>query len=110
MVKNQPINTGNVRDAGSIPGSERSPGEEHDNPLWYSCLENPKDQGSWWATVKLLQHNEAPRAYRIKQALCQIHEFSVPNALKVQRRELISAARYLGLQVGVVRQPGAEVI
>ena len=85
-------------------------GEGNGNPLQCSWVENPRDQGAWWATVKLLQHNEAPRAYRIKQALCQIHEFSVPNALKVQRRELISAARYLGLQVGVVRQPGAEVI
>ena len=34
------------------------------------------DQGSWWATVKLLLRNEASRAYSIKQALCQIHGFS----------------------------------
>ena len=34
------------------------------------------DQGSSWATVKLLLHNEASRAYSIKQALCQIHGFS----------------------------------
>ena len=36
---------------GSIPGSERSPGGEHDNPLQYSCLENPMDRGAWQATV-----------------------------------------------------------
>ena len=23
----------------------------HDNPLQYSCLENPMDGGAWWATV-----------------------------------------------------------
>ena len=34
-------------DAGSIPGSERSPGEGNGNPLQYSCLENPMDRGAW---------------------------------------------------------------
>ena len=41
----------NVGDLGSIPGSGRSPGEGNGNPLQYSCLENPMDQGAWWATV-----------------------------------------------------------
>ena len=41
----------NVGDLGSIPGSGRSPGEENGNPLQYSCLENPMDRGTWWATV-----------------------------------------------------------
>ena len=35
---------GDVRDASSIPGSGRSPGEGHGNPLQYSCLENPVDR------------------------------------------------------------------
>ena len=34
-----------VRDAGSIPGSGRSPGGGHGNLLQYSCLENPMDRG-----------------------------------------------------------------
>ena len=34
-----------------IPGSGRSPGGRHGNPLQYSCLENPMDRGAWWATV-----------------------------------------------------------
>ena len=38
-------------DLGSIPGLGRSPGEGNGNPLQYSCLENPRDQGAWWATV-----------------------------------------------------------
>ena len=33
-------------DLGSIPGLGRSPGEGHDNPLQYSCLENPRGQRS----------------------------------------------------------------
>ena len=51
MVKNLSANAGKVRDAGSIPGSGRSPGGGHGNPLQYSCLENPMDRGAWWATV-----------------------------------------------------------
>ena len=34
-------------DPGSIPGSERSPGEGNGNPLQYSCLENPMDRRAW---------------------------------------------------------------
>ena len=49
-VKNLPANAGDIRDAGSIPGSGRSPGIGHGNPLRYSCLENPVDRGAWWAT------------------------------------------------------------
>ena len=36
---------------GSIPESERSPGERNGNPLQYSCLGNPMDRGAWWAMV-----------------------------------------------------------
>ena len=39
------------RDLSSIPGSGRSPGEGDSNTLQYSCLENPMDRGSWWASV-----------------------------------------------------------
>ena len=41
----------NAGDLGLIPGSGRSPGEGNGNPLQYSCLENPKNGGTWWATV-----------------------------------------------------------
>ena len=52
MVKNPYANTGYAEDVqGLIPGSERPPGEGNDNPLQYSCLENPLDRGGWWATV-----------------------------------------------------------
>jgi len=40
-VKNPPANAGDVRDLGSIPELERSPGGGHSNPFQYSCLENP---------------------------------------------------------------------
>ena len=51
MVKSSPANAGDVGDAGSIPGSGRSPGGEHGNPVQYSCLENPMDKRTWRATV-----------------------------------------------------------
>ena len=49
-VKNPPSNAEDA-DAGSIPGSERSPGEENGNPLQYSCLEKSMDREAWPATV-----------------------------------------------------------
>ena len=60
MVKTPPVNAGDVRDAGSIPGLERPPGGGHGNPLQYSCLENPMDREAWQATVHrvaMSQHN-----------------------------------------------------
>ena len=51
VVKNPPANAGDIGDAGSIPGSERSPGKANSNALQYPCLENPMDRGAWWATV-----------------------------------------------------------
>ena len=51
VVKNPPDNAGDLRDAGSIPGWQDSPGGGHSNPLWHPCLENPVDRGAWQATV-----------------------------------------------------------
>ena len=39
-----PANARDIRDAGSIPGSRRSPGGGHGNSLQYSCMENPWTQ------------------------------------------------------------------
>ena len=41
----------NAGDPGLIPGLGRSPGKGYGNPLQYSCLRNPIDGGTWWATV-----------------------------------------------------------
>ena len=41
----------NEEDLGSIPGSERFPGEGNGNPFQYSCLENPTDGEAWQVTV-----------------------------------------------------------
>ena len=47
VVKNLPANTGEAGDVLSIPESGGSPGDRNDNPLQYSCLENPMDTGVW---------------------------------------------------------------
>ena len=51
VEKNLPANAGDIRDVGLIPGSGRSPGGGHGNPLQYSSLENPMDRGSQPAMV-----------------------------------------------------------
>ena len=50
VVKNPSVNAGETGDTGLIPGSGRSLGGGHGNPLQYSCLENPMDRGAWRAT------------------------------------------------------------
>ena len=45
-VKNLQANAG---DSGLLQGSGRSPGEENDHLLQYSCLGNLMDKGAWWA-------------------------------------------------------------
>ena len=55
----------NAGDLGSIPGSGRSPGERNGNPLQYSRLENPMDQGACWATV-----------HRVTKSRTQLSEFT----------------------------------
>ena len=46
---------GNLGDAGSIPGSERSSEEGKAYPLQFSCLENPMDREAWQSIVRGVQ-------------------------------------------------------
>ena len=62
VVKNQPANTGDVRDTCLIPGSGRSPGGGHGNPLQYSHLEKPVDRGAWWAMVHRVAKSQTWRS------------------------------------------------
>ena len=52
VVKNPPANAG---DAGSIPGSGKSPEDRSGNPFQYSCLGNPMNRGAWQAIVHGVQ-------------------------------------------------------
>ena len=60
VLKNTPANAEELRDAGSIPGSERSPGVGNGNPLQYSCLQNPMDRGAWQDTVHGVAQSRIP--------------------------------------------------
>ena len=60
MVKKLSTNAGDRRDAGSIPGSGRSPRGRNGNPLQYSCLENFMDKRAWQATVHRVAKSWTP--------------------------------------------------
>ena len=46
LIKNPPANAGDAGDQGSVPGLRRASGGRNDNPLQYSCLENPMARGA----------------------------------------------------------------
>ena len=52
------VSAWNAGDPGSIPASERSPGEGNGNPLQYSCLGNPMGRGAWQAKVHWVANNQ----------------------------------------------------
>ena len=76
VVKNLPASIGDLRDAGSIPGSGRFPGGGHGNPLQYSCLETPGDKGAWALTMS----NEI--GYRHTFSSVQFSHSVVSNSLR----------------------------
>ena len=63
MEKNLSASAGDIRDLGLIFGPGRSPGGGNGTPLQYSCLKNPMDRGTWWATV----HGVEKRQRQLKQ-------------------------------------------
>ena len=63
LVKNLPVNSG---DAGLISGSGRALREGNGNPLQYSCLGNPMDEGAWRAIVHDIP-KESDMTQRLKQ-------------------------------------------
>ena len=58
--KEPSANTGDIRDANSIPSPvlRGSPGGGHGNPLQYSCMEKPMDGAAWWATVHRIAESD----------------------------------------------------
>ena len=56
--KEPSASTGDIGDTDFIPGSGRSPGEGHGNPLQFSCLENSMHREAWQATVQKVAKNQ----------------------------------------------------
>ena len=77
VVKNLSANAG---DAGSIPGSRRSPGGGNSNPLQYPCLENPVGQGAWWAAVHGVAKSRTRLGCRAHRHTCRhlLHATQTP--------------------------------
>ena len=71
VVRNLASTVGDIRDAGLIPRTGRSPGGGHGNPLQYSCLENPMDRGVQWAIV----HRVAKSRIQLKRLNSSIKIF-----------------------------------
>ena len=76
----------NSGDLGSIPGSGRCSGEGNGNPLWYSCLENPMDRGSWWATNHGVAKSWRPFRYDLNQIP---YDYTVKVTNRFKRLDLV---------------------
>ena len=79
VVKNPPVNAGDLREAGSIPGLGRCPGGGHSNPPQDSCLEDPMDRGTWRAIV----HGVAKSRTRLKRLGSRLSSNEVGRASQV---------------------------
>ena len=93
MVKKKKKNAGDIRTAGLIPQSGRSPGGGHGNPLQYFCLENPMDRGAWRATV-----------HRFTKSQICLKRLSVPMVL-LQSNQSMVLKLSLAVRLSAVRNP-----
>ena len=79
---------GDMGDMGSIPGSGRSLGGGHGDPLQYSCLESPMDRGAWQATVHRVEKSQT----QLKRLSMQAHN-GAQVSLKVKKLPHLSQIR-----------------
>ena len=97
---------GDISDEGLFPGSGRSPGREHSNPLRYICLENPMDRGAWWALVHRIAEWDTTEATKrahmhIQDTYTHIYK---PGGSAVRNPPAVQETRALSLGLG--RSPG----
>ena len=94
-LKDLPANAGDVRDLSSIPGSGRSPGGGHGNPLQYSCLENPMDRGAWRATV-----------HRVAKSQTRLSDFTFTLHFPALEKEMATHSSVLAWRIPGTGEPG----
>ena len=82
-------------DLGSIPGSGSSPGERNGNPLQYSCLENPKDGGAWWATV-----------HGVAKSWTRLSDFTFTLHFHALKKDMATHSSVLAWRIPRTEEPG----
>ena len=82
-------------DLGSAPGLERSPGEGNDDPLQYSCLENPMDRGAWWAAV-----------HGVEKSLTRLSGFTFTFCFHALEKEMATHSSVLAWRIPGTGEPG----
>ena len=91
MVKNPPVNAGDMRDTSLIPGLERSLGGGNGNLLQYSCLENSMDRGAWQATA----HGVAKSLNTTEQLSVHVHMWLVlANEVRIEMTSVLLLKKY----------------
>ena len=95
MGKESTCNAEDTGDVGSVPGWGRFPGGGHGNPLQYSCLENPRDRGAWWAAV-----------YGVAQSQTRLKRLSSSSSILQVRLSQFPKATETGFEL---RQPKSRV-
>ena len=88
MVKNLLANAWDIRDTGSIPRLGRSPGGGHGNPLQYSCLENPMDRGTCWATVHKVAKSQTQLKW-LSLHTCYVYVYTHIHVFASQRHQIV---------------------
>ena len=95
MVKNLSAHAEDLRDAGLIHWSGRSPGRGHGNPLWYSCLENPRHRGAWRATVhRVAESRTRPKRLSSSDSMIHCETVSVSRSFHSPCTEVTQAVEY----------------
>ena len=95
MVKNPPVNAGDVRDAGSVCGFRSFPGGGHGIPFQCSCLENPVDTGVWWDTAYRVTHNRTWLKWLSPCACVALFQMLGTHELNTVNRDLCSDEAYI---------------
>ena len=95
VVKNLPVNAGDLRDLGLTPGSGRSPGVGNGTPLQCSCLENPMDRGAWYAAV-----------HGVAKSQTQLGDFTFTFHFHALEKEMAAHSSVLAWRIPGTGEPG----